>query len=119
MQGITGKLIALRHAGHTAWNEVENVKLRKSKYEEERMRVAGQMFEMLIRMKDIQTHAAYGNTGLSQTNGFVPMRNSSGSKPFLCETVPAREQALQNKSCEHKLCYNLLLQPNPTRPRLG
>ena len=51
MTGITEKLTALSHAGHTTWNEVENVKLRQSKYEEEHMKLAGQISEMLIRMK--------------------------------------------------------------------
>jgi len=45
--------------------------LRQSKYEEELMKIAGQMSEILVRMKDIQTQTVYGNTGPSQTNGFT------------------------------------------------
>ena len=53
------------------------LKLRQSKYEEELMKIAGQMSEIVVRMKDIQTQTAYGNTGPSRTNGFTSMGNKN------------------------------------------
>ena len=75
MTGRTEKLTALSHAGHTTWSEIENVKFKQSKYEEQLMKLTGQMSEMLVRMKGIQTQTVYGNTGSSQTNGSVTNKN--------------------------------------------
>ena len=78
MTGITKKLSTLSHAGHTTWNEVENVNLGQSKYEEGLMKIAGQMSEVLLRIKDIQTQIVYGSTGSSQTNGSVTNKSVHG-----------------------------------------
>lgn len=40
------------------------------------MKIAGQMSEMPIRMKYIQTQTAYGNAGPSQTNIFTALENN-------------------------------------------
>lgn len=49
------------------------MKLKQSRYEEKLISIAGQMVEMLIRMKDIETQTVYGNTGPSHENGFLVM----------------------------------------------
>lgn len=57
---ITDKLTQLSQAGHTTWNELETVKQRASQYEEQLQSTNGQVSEILIRMKDLQSQPFSG-----------------------------------------------------------
>ena len=63
---INEKITLLSQAGHTTWNEIETMKQKLGNHDEQLQNINGQIAEILVRMKDLQAQAVYGNTGPSQ-----------------------------------------------------